>query len=84
MDVRELALKAQYYSLCHGILVQERLMTKVECDSQPRPSSPPFALFPSPLPRHELAHVKKIQPIISKLYDKVSRDHDFLRKTLKR
>lgn len=84
MDVRDVALKAQYYALSHGILVQDKPMTEAETITQPRPSFPPFALFPSPLPRCDLAFLKSIQPQISELYDSVSRDHDFLRKTLKR
>ncbi|KAJ1661176.1 Glutathione synthetase, partial [Coemansia sp. RSA 25] len=42
----------------------------------------PVALGPSPIPRREFDKVVALQPILNELFDRVSRDHDFLVSTL--
>ncbi|KAJ2563287.1 Glutathione synthetase, partial [Coemansia sp. RSA 1836] len=42
----------------------------------------PMALGPSPIPRGEFDKVVALQPILNELFDRVSRDHDFLVSTL--
>ncbi|KAJ2784716.1 Glutathione synthetase [Coemansia javaensis] len=42
----------------------------------------PVALAPSPIPRHEFEKVVALQPVLNAMFDRVSRDHDFLMDTL--
>ncbi|XP_062522162.1 glutathione synthetase-like [Corticium candelabrum] len=86
MDTRWIAVKAQYYGLTNGILVEERSNASAASRDrgQLRPTIPSIALFPSPLPRRELEYIRNIQPLINELYDNVSRDYAFIRKALER
>ncbi|KAJ1961738.1 Glutathione synthetase [Dipsacomyces acuminosporus] len=43
----------------------------------------PVALAPSPIPRSEFEKVVALQPILNQLFDRISRDHEFLVSTLK-
>ncbi|KAJ2847337.1 Glutathione synthetase [Coemansia brasiliensis] len=38
----------------------------------------PIALAPSPIPRKEFDKVVALQPVLNQLFDKISRDHEFL------
>ncbi|KAJ2316923.1 Glutathione synthetase [Coemansia sp. RSA 2704] len=42
----------------------------------------PIALAPSPVPRSEFDRVVALQPALNQLFDRISRDHDFLVNTL--
>ncbi|KAJ2704296.1 Glutathione synthetase [Coemansia sp. IMI 203386] len=42
----------------------------------------PVALAPSPIPRTEFEKVVLLQPILNQLFDRISRDHEFLNDTL--
>ncbi|KAJ2878371.1 Glutathione synthetase [Coemansia aciculifera] len=42
----------------------------------------PVALAPSPIPRSEFDKVVALQPVFNQLFDRVSRDHDFLTSAL--
>ncbi|KAJ2878984.1 Glutathione synthetase, partial [Coemansia asiatica] len=42
----------------------------------------PVALAPSPIPRVEFEKVVLLQPILNQLFDRISRDHEFLNSTL--
>ena len=80
----ELTLQATTYALAHGLLY---LPPHSESSTPPSliPASAihaPFALFPTPFPRHLFEHAMKLQKIYNVLYARVASDEAFLDRIL--
>ncbi|CAG7852736.1 Glutathione synthetase {ECO:0000256/PIRNR:PIRNR001558} Short=GSH-S {ECO:0000256/PIRNR:PIRNR001558}; {ECO:0000256/PIRNR:PIRNR001558} [Serendipita indica DSM 11827] len=75
----ELLLQATTYALAHGLLY-----LPPNSSNLPPPAIPasaihaPFALFPTPFPRHLFEHAMKLQRIYNVLYTRVASDEAFL------
>lgn len=77
-DELSVVTKAQQLAVSSGITLQGE---RVGVAPNPCPIHSPF---PSPFPRHELEYAKSLQPDISELINRISRDHEFLKKTLQK
>ena len=79
--VTAMATKARRFAICCGILLQRGPIGLATCAA---PIHAPFTLFPSPFPRREFDYAKAIQTDVSEMVQRVSRDHDFLQKSLEK
>ncbi|KAJ2770663.1 Glutathione synthetase, partial [Coemansia nantahalensis] len=68
----------------HGLLLRAPRADGAAEDSWQRTAlvPAPVALAPSPIPRSEFDKVLALQPKLNQLFDRVSRDHEFLVDTL--
>jgi len=88
MDTDDLAVQANSYASANGIQVEKRTTTSTNDDDEAKSTTKtffegaPMSLLPNAYPSKAFAQAVAVAPAFNELVDRVSRDSEFLEKTL--
>jgi len=81
-ELTEIKVVAIDWALAHGLVVRPSLNKEDIFQNNAAVTHAPFALYPTPFPRHEFDQAKKLQQPWNTLIHKMSEDEDLISETM--